>query len=130
MLYDDEAERGPALLKYTTRLPGLPAAGAQCVLKESVAMYVRFIVVTAAFVVSSARIAPRMVEAAEAEPASRGSKTRLQVDGPRFTINGKRREMGLGSFPDVGLAEARDKATEHRKQASAGIDPINQPKGV
>lgn len=30
----------------------------------------------------------------------------------RFTINGKRREMGLGSFPDPGLAEARDKATE------------------
>lgn len=42
----------------------------------------------------------------------------------RFTIDGKRREMGLGSFPDVGLAEARDKATEYRKQAAAGIDPI------
>ena len=25
----------------------------------------------------------------------------------RFTINGKRREMGLGSFPDVGLAHKR-----------------------
>ena len=33
----------------------------------------------------------------------------------RFTINGKRREMGLGSFPDVGLADARSKATEYRK---------------
>jgi len=42
----------------------------------------------------------------------------------RFTIDGKRREMGLGSFPDVGLAEARDKATEHRKQAKDGVDPI------
>lgn len=42
----------------------------------------------------------------------------------RFTIDGKRREMGLGSFPDVGLAEARDKATEHRKQAKEGVDPI------
>lgn len=48
----------------------------------------------------------------------------------RFTIDGKRREMGQGSFPDVGLAEARDKATEHRKQAKNGIDPIEarQPK--
>lgn len=48
----------------------------------------------------------------------------------RFTIDGKRREMGLGSFPDVGLADARDKATEHRKQAKNGIDPIEarQPK--
>ena len=42
----------------------------------------------------------------------------------RFTINGKRREMGLGSFPDVTLAAAREKATECRLQASNGIDPI------
>ncbi len=42
----------------------------------------------------------------------------------RFTIDGKRREMGLGSFPDVGLAEARDKATQFRKQAAKGADPI------
>lgn len=42
----------------------------------------------------------------------------------RFTIDGKRREMGLGSYPDVGLSDARAKATVHRKQASAGIDPI------
>ena len=42
----------------------------------------------------------------------------------RLTIDGKRREMGLGSFPDVGLAEARDKASKHRKQVKAGIDPI------
>ena len=31
----------------------------------------------------------------------------------RFTIDGKRREMGLGSFPDVTLAAARNKASEH-----------------
>ena len=42
----------------------------------------------------------------------------------RFTIDGKRREMGLGSFPDVGLAEARDQAAAYRKQAKAGVDPI------
>ncbi|WP_089724695.1 tyrosine-type recombinase/integrase [Candidatus Thiosymbion oneisti] len=42
----------------------------------------------------------------------------------RYTIEGKRREMGLGGFPDVSLGEARDKATEHRKQAKAGVDPI------
>ncbi len=42
----------------------------------------------------------------------------------RFTINGKRREMGLGSYPDVGLAEVRDKASEYRKQAKKGVDPI------
>ena len=42
----------------------------------------------------------------------------------RFSINGKRREMGLGSYPDVGLANARDKASEYRQQAADGVDPI------
>jgi integrase len=42
----------------------------------------------------------------------------------RYTLNGKRREMGLGSFPDVGLARAREKATECRQLVSEGIDPI------
>jgi len=32
--------------------------------------------------------------------------------------------MGLGGFPDVSLAEAHDNATEHRKKAKAGVDPI------
>lgn len=42
----------------------------------------------------------------------------------RITVNGKRREMGLGSYPDIGLADAREKASEYRKQAKEGIDPI------
>lgn len=42
----------------------------------------------------------------------------------RFTIRGKRREMGLGSFPDVALAEVRNKAAESRKLAKQGVDPI------
>ena len=42
----------------------------------------------------------------------------------RFTISGKRREMGLGSYPDVSLADARDKSSLCRQQVSAAIDPI------
>ncbi|MFK7954470.1 MAG: tyrosine-type recombinase/integrase [Lysobacterales bacterium] len=42
----------------------------------------------------------------------------------RFTIAGRRREMGLGSFPDIGLAEVRDVASKHRRQVRNGIDPI------
>lgn len=42
----------------------------------------------------------------------------------RYTINGKRREMGLGSYSTVSLAHARDKALKSRQQASDGIDPI------
>ena len=38
----------------------------------------------------------------------------------RFQIDGKRRDMGLGPFPDISLAEARGKATAHRKQRHDG----------
>jgi len=33
----------------------------------------------------------------------------------RFQLAGKRRDMGLGSYPEISLAEARSRATEHRK---------------
>lgn len=42
----------------------------------------------------------------------------------RLTIDGKRREMGLGSYPDVSLSEARDKAAQARRMALGGQDPI------
>ena len=77
------------------------------------------------------KLTPRKVATADPGKYEDGGGLRLVVSNTgakkwvlRFTIEGKRREMGLGSFPDVGLAEARDKATEHRKQAKAGIDPI------
>jgi integrase len=42
----------------------------------------------------------------------------------RFMSQGKAREMGLGSFPAVGLADARQKAFAARKLAKEGVDPI------
>ncbi len=42
----------------------------------------------------------------------------------RFQLDGKRRDMGLGPFPDISLAEARTKALAHRKQRHDGIDPL------
>ncbi len=44
----------------------------------------------------------------------------------RMRINGKRRAMGLGGFPDVSLARAREKAREARLLVDKGIDPIGQ----
>ncbi|MEQ1638800.1 MAG: integrase arm-type DNA-binding domain-containing protein [Methylococcales bacterium] len=41
-----------------------------------------------------------------------------------YKKDGKRTEMGLGSFPDVTLENARDKAEEPRKTLKAGIDPL------
>jgi integrase len=40
----------------------------------------------------------------------------------RLTINSKRRELGLGSFPEVSLEAARNKAAELRSQAAGGTD--------
>jgi integrase len=43
----------------------------------------------------------------------------------RMTIGSKRRDMGLGGFPDVTLAQAREAAREARAKVRAGIDPID-----
>jgi len=42
----------------------------------------------------------------------------------RLIVGGKRREMGLGRWPDVALAEARERASDARRQLRDGIDPI------
>lgn len=42
----------------------------------------------------------------------------------RYTLNGKSREMGLGAFPLISLAEARGEATDKRKLLRDHIDPI------
>lgn len=42
----------------------------------------------------------------------------------RIVINGKRREIGIGSFDFVTLAEAREAAYQNRKQARTGGDPL------
>jgi integrase len=42
----------------------------------------------------------------------------------RMVVAGKRREMGLGRWPDVSLAEARERASDARRQLRDGVDPI------
>ena len=42
----------------------------------------------------------------------------------RIRVAGTQREMGLGSFPTVTLADAREKARQHRTTVSHGDDPI------
>lgn len=49
-----------------------------------------------------------------------GSKSWVQ----KLTIHGRRRNIGLGSFHLVSLAEARDLAYQNRKAARAGGDPL------
>ncbi len=44
----------------------------------------------------------------------------------RVTVHGRRREMGLGGYPALGLAEARKQASRWRDVAAAGRDPIKE----
>ena len=43
----------------------------------------------------------------------------------RFKIGTRRRRMGLGSFPAVPLAQARERAREAHKLIDSGVDPID-----
>lgn len=42
----------------------------------------------------------------------------------RFMLNGRAREMGLGSLNDYSLAEAREESKKRRQQLDQGLDPI------
>ena len=44
----------------------------------------------------------------------------------RLVVDGKRREMGLGRWPDVSITEARGRAEDARRQLRDGLDPIEQ----
>lgn len=48
----------------------------------------------------------------------------------RATVGGKRREMGLGPYPEVTLAAARDKAREARELIRQGIDPVEKKRAA
>jgi hypothetical protein len=42
----------------------------------------------------------------------------------RYRMNGARRDMGLGAYPEVGLKEARQRKSEARRLLEAGLDPL------
>lgn len=52
--------------------------------------------------------------------SSTGRKSWVQ----RITIDGRRRDIGLGAFPSVSLAQAREKAVENRAAVAQGRDPL------
>lgn len=77
----------------------------------------------------------RQVETAKAGKYEDGAGLRLIVSEAgakkwvlRFTLNGKRREMGLDSYPDIELSKARAKASEYRNLVRDGVDPIDTRK--
>lgn len=57
-----------------------------------------------------------------------GMHLRIRPNGAKdwmfmYTFAGKRRKMSLGAFPAIGLADARDNASEQRKLLAQGFDP-------
>ncbi|WP_236167392.1 tyrosine-type recombinase/integrase [Pseudomonas fulva] len=44
----------------------------------------------------------------------------------RYQINGRRRDKGLGSFPEVSVMEARKKLAELKALVARGIDPLDE----
>jgi len=56
-------------------------------------------------------------------PTKTGSKWTLRFTSP---ITSKRRDAGLGTYPETSIADAREKALAMRKILDAGDDPIEQ----
>ncbi len=48
----------------------------------------------------------------------------------RIMVGEKRRHMGLGGYPDVPLAQAREKARQARDAVGSGVDPIAHRKSA
>lgn len=48
----------------------------------------------------------------------------------RYQVGRRRRDMGLGSYPSVTLAEARERARDARTKLSMGIDPIEHVRAL
>jgi integrase len=46
----------------------------------------------------------------------------------RYTLFGKRRNMGLGPYPEISLKEARQRAIQARNSINKGVDPIEAKK--
>lgn len=48
----------------------------------------------------------------------------------RVTIGGRRRKIGLGSYPTISLAAARERAREALEKIAAGMDPVEERKAA
>lgn len=48
----------------------------------------------------------------------------------RISVGGKRREIGLGGYPDTTLAGAREAARAVREKVKAGVDPIAEKRAA
>lgn len=64
-----------------------------------------------------------------------GLNLRVQEGGTRswvmrYVLDGKRHQMGLGSYPEVGLADAREKARSIRQLCAEGHHPLKRMRAI
>lgn len=64
------------------------------------------------------------VSGLQLQVAESGSKTWLL----RVKVGDKRREIGLGGYPEVSLAGARERAREKKEMIRQGVDPVEERK--
>lgn len=48
----------------------------------------------------------------------------------RIKVGGRRRNIGLGGYPDVTLAQARERAREAKGKVWQGVDPVEERKAI
>src|SRR3954454_25403827 len=79
------------------------------------------------------KLTDRTVKAAlpgrHGDDAVRGLMLVVQPGGSRswmlrYQLNGRRRDMGLGPYPEITLARAREKAMDARRLVKEGCDPL------
>jgi hypothetical protein len=82
------------------------------------------------------KLTARAVEAAgpgrHSDGVVRGLMLLVQPRGSRswmlrYQVQGRRRDLGLGSWPEITLARAREKALEARRLVVEGRDPLAEP---
>lgn len=61
---------------------------------------------------------------------SRSWVLRLVLSPGDSSSPGRRADIGLGGYPEVSLAEARDRARELRRKAREGVDPVAERRQV
>ena len=84
-----------------------------------------------------ARLTERGVQTAKSGRHSDGDGLHLVVSETgrkkwvlRYQVRGVRRDKGLGSYPEVGLKEARSRAGGDRGLIAKGIDPIEEQRAA
>lgn len=83
------------------------------------------------------KLTARFVQTAEPGKHEDGEGLRLVVSPTggkkwvlRITVAGKRKEMGLGGYPDTSLLQARTKAADARRLVALGSNPIEARRQV